>query len=173
MKRSDNLYLIGPMGAGKTTIGRMLAKELDKHFYDSDGEIEVRTGVDIPLIFEYEGESGFRRRESDVLVDLIKLRGIVLATGGGIVLSKENRELLSINGFVVYLRCPVEKQLERTHKDSHRPLLKTPDPETRLRSLLEVRAPLYESAADVIVDTGICSSRQAVRKILKVYRTYN
>ncbi len=171
--RRNNLYLIGPMGAGKTTIGRMLAKELGKHFIDSDREIEVRTGVDIPMIFEYEGESGFRRRESEVLAELVHLQGVVLATGGGIVLSQENRKLLSQNGFVIYLRCPVEKQLERTQKDTHRPLLKTSDPETRLRSLMRVRAPLYESTADIIIDTGLCSSRQAVRKILKAYRMYN
>ncbi len=171
--KRDNIYLIGPMGAGKTTIGRMLAKELGRRFVDSDREIEARTGVDIPMIFEYEGESGFRRREGEVLAELVPLRGVVLATGGGIVLSRENRALLSQNGFVVYLRCPVQKQIERTQKDTHRPLLRTPNPEARLRLLMKERAPLYESTADIIVDTGLCSSRQAVRKILKAYRKYD
>ncbi len=170
---SDNIYLIGPMGAGKTTIGRMLAKELGKRFVDSDREVEARTGVDIPMIFEFEGEAGFRKRESEALATLVNLKGIVLATGGGIVLSQENRELLSQNGFVIYLRCPVEKQLERTHKDSHRPLLKTQNPGARLRSLMKVRAPLYESTADIIIDTGLCSSRQAVKKIVRAYRIHN
>jgi len=173
MIHSENVYLIGPMGAGKTTIGRMLAKELDKQFFDSDREIEIRTGVDIPLIFEYEGEEGFRRRESEVLAELTKLRGVILATGGGVILREENRNVLSRNGFVVYLRCPVDKQLERTRKDTHRPLLNTPDPAACLQALLQVRAPLYESTADITIDTGIYSSRQAVKKILKAYLHYN
>lgn len=157
------------MGSGKTTIGRLLAKAMARNFYDSDREIEARTGVDIPLIFEYEGEEGFRRREHEVLADLVKLRGIVLATGGGIILRSDNRELLRRSGFVVYLKCAVEKQLERTAKDDHRPLLKIPDPAKRLRELMEIRAPLYESIADLIVDTGMCSSRQAARRIQKSY----
>lgn len=167
--RRTNIFLIGPMGSGKTTIGRLLAKAMARKFYDSDREIEARTGVDIPLIFEYEGEDGFRRREHEVLADLVKLHGIVLATGGGIVLRPDNRELLRRSGFVVYLNCALEKQLERTAKDDHRPLLKIPDPDKRLRELMEIRAPLYESIADLSVDTGICSSRQAARKIHKAY----
>ncbi len=167
MKQRKNLYLIGPMGAGKTTIGRLLAKELGREFYDSDREIELHTGVDIPTIFEYEGEEGFRRRETEILQSLVELDDIVLATGGGIVLRPENRRLLSRNGFVVYLCCPVEKQLERTAKDTHRPLLRTEDPEARLKALLKERAPLYEATADLKVNTGTCSSRQVIKKILQ------
>ncbi len=167
MKQRKNLYLIGPMGAGKTTIGRLLAKELGREFYDSDREIELHTGVDIPTIFEYEGEEGFRRRETEILRSLVELDDIVLATGGGIVLRPENRRLLSQNGFVVYLCCPVEKQLERTARDTHRPLLRTADPEARLRALLKERAPLYEATADLKVNTGTCSSRMVIKKILQ------
>ncbi len=168
--QSTNIYLVGPMGAGKTTIGRLLARELEKRFCDSDREIEVRTGVDIPTIFEYEGEEGFRRRETEVLRDLVALRDVVLATGGGIVLRPENHKLLRDHGFVVYLYCPVEKQVERTARDTHRPLLRTADPKRRLAELLAVRAPLYEAVADFTIDTGECSSRQAVRKIIQAYR---
>lgn len=170
--KKRNLFLVGPMGAGKTTIGRLLAKTTGLKFYDSDREIEARTGVGIPMIFEYEGEEGFRRREHEVLVDLVKLQGIVLATGGGIVMRPDNRELLRRHGFVVYLSCSVARQLERTAKDGHRPLLKTPDPAKRLRELMAIRAPLYESIADLMVDTGICSSRQAARKIQKAYEEF-
>ncbi|WP_022949124.1 shikimate kinase AroK [Methylohalobius crimeensis] len=172
MVQKDNIFLIGPMGSGKTTIGRLLARTLGMVFFDSDREIEARTGVDIPLIFEYEGETGFRRREHEVLADLVQLRGIVLATGGGVILRPDNRALLQRHGFVVYLRCAVEKQLERTCKDNHRPLLKTADPERRLRDLISVRAPLYESIADAVVDTGTCSSRQAAKKIQKFYHAF-
>lgn len=169
MVQQCNIFLIGPMGSGKTTIGRLLAKAMGRKFYDSDREIEHRTGVKIPLIFEYEGEEGFRRREHEVLTDLIKLPEIVLATGGGVVLREDNRELLREHGFVVYLKCAVEKQWERTAKDDHRPLLRTEDPKKRLEELMAMRAPLYESIADLVVDTGLCSSRQAARKIQKAY----
>ncbi|BCX88137.1 shikimate kinase [Methylomarinovum tepidoasis] len=168
--QSSNIYLVGPMGAGKTTVGRLLARELGKQFYDSDREIETRTGVDIPTIFEYEGEEGFRRRETEVLRDLVTLSDIVLATGGGIILREENRRLLQDHGFVVYLYCPVEKQLERTARDTHRPLLRTSNPKKRLAELLAVRAPLYESIADCTLNTGECASRQAVKKIIQAYR---
>ncbi|GAB6068453.1 shikimate kinase AroK [Methylothermus subterraneus] len=169
MKRGGNIFLIGPMGSGKTTIGRLLAKAMGLKFYDSDREIERRTGVSIPLIFEYEGEEGFRRREHEALVDLVRRFNIVLATGGGAVLREDNRELLRRHGFVVYLKCPVDKQWERTAKDDQRPLLKTPDPKKRLAELMIVRAPLYEAIADLIVDTGSCSSRQAAKKIQQAY----
>ncbi len=170
MRRNNNLYLVGPMGAGKTTIGRLLANALGREFYDSDKEIEARTGVSIPVIFEYEGEEGFRKRESEVLSELVKLKGVVLATGGGIILRPENRQKLTQNGFVVYLRCPVEKQILRTRKDGNRPLLNVPNPGKRLRELMEVRGPLYASISDLTIDTGICSSRTAAKKILKVYQ---
>lgn len=168
-----NIFLIGPMGAGKTTIGRLLAKAMGRKFYDSDREIERRTGVKIPLIFEYEGEEGFRRREHEVLADLVKLSEIVLATGGGVVLREDNRELLRQHGFVVYLKCAVEKQWERIARDDQRPLLKTENPKKRLEELMAMRAPLYESIADLDVDTGLCSSRQAARKIQRAYENVN
>lgn len=169
MLGSNNIFLIGPMGAGKTTIGRLLAKCLKMDFIDSDREIEQRTGVNIPMIFEYEGEAGFRRREAEAIRDLAQRRSIIMATGGGSVLLEENREALSGNGFVVYLRCSVERQVERTLKDSHRPLLQTENPRERLEQLLAIRDPLYRVVADCLVDTGRYSSRQAVREILKAY----
>lgn len=173
MPRKGNVFLIGPMGAGKTTIGRLLAKALNAEFVDSDREIEQRTGVSIPLIFEYEGEEGFRKREAEVLADLIRMQGIVLATGGGAILLQENRDRLSRGGFVVYLHCSVERQLERTHKDSHRPLLNTENPRQRLADLFQVREPIYRNLADTIVDTGHHSSRSVVRQILRDYQRYH
>ena len=155
------------MGAGKTTIGRLLAKSLGIDFYDSDKEIEHRTGVSIPMIFEYEGEEGFRKREAEVLSALTELRPIVLATGGGSILLPENQRILRQRGFVVYLKCTVEKQVERTHKDVNRPLLKTDNPRLRLEELAREREPIYHSVADLIVETGQCSSRSAVRQISK------
>lgn len=170
MKPRQNIYLIGPMGAGKTTIGRLLAKNVAAGFVDSDKEIEKRTGVSIPMIFEYEGEAGFRRREAEVLAELTAMDGIVLATGGGSVLLPENRDCLGRRGFVVYLHCPVDKQLERTHRDSNRPLLATDNPRQKLQDLFQIREPLYRSLADCIVDTGHYSSRSAVRQILRAYQ---
>ena len=166
---TQSIFLIGPMGAGKTTIGRLLAKTIGIHFIDSDKEIEKRTGVTIPMIFEYEGESGFRRRESEVIDELTLEEGIVLATGGGSVMLPENRQWLENRGFVVYLHCPVEKQLERTHKDSNRPLLKTENPRQRLTDLFTVREPIYRDMADVIIDTASFSSRTAVRQIIRAH----
>jgi shikimate kinase len=174
MRHNGNIFLIGPMGAGKTTIGRMLAKALGVVFFDSDKEIEQRTGVSIPMIFEYEGESGFRKRESEALGSLTQLNPVVLATGGGSILLPENREFLRRRGFVVYLQCGVEKQLERTHKDTNRPLLQTENPRARLEQLLALREPLYRSLAHFTVDTGQLSSRSAVRQILRALnRTSN
>ncbi|MGH8476958.1 MAG: shikimate kinase AroK [Methylococcales bacterium] len=170
MRDSKNIYLIGPMGAGKTTIGRLLARQLEIEFYDSDWEIEARTGVGIPMIFEYEGEDGFRKRECAVLAELTCLSPIVLATGGGAVLAAENRQSLSESGFVVFLRCSVSRQLERTMRDTNRPLLKN-QPRERLESLMKIRNPLYQSCADSIVDTGTCSSRMAVKRILKDFES--
>jgi shikimate kinase len=164
-----NIFLIGPMGAGKSTIGKLLAKSMGREFWDSDKEIERRTGVSIPMIFDYEGEAGFRRRESEVLAQLGALDDIVLATGGGAVLLAENRELMRRGGFVVFLRCSIEKQLERTQKDSNRPLLKTDDPRHCLEQLLRDREPLYTELADLIVDTGLLSGQAAVRRIVKAF----
>jgi shikimate kinase/3-dehydroquinate synthase len=148
-----NIFLIGPMGSGKTAVGRQLAKTLNLAFHDSDAEIEQRTGVNIPYIFEREGEAGFRERESEAIDALTQLHSVVIATGGGAVIAPGNREHLSQRGCVVYLKTSVAQQLERTKHSKQRPLLNTVDPEARLRTLLEQRAPLYESIADITVPT--------------------
>ncbi len=170
MSRLENIYLIGLMGVGKTTIGRQLAKSLALPFYDSDKAIEDRTGVDIPTIFEYEGEEGFRKRESRVIEQLTQERGIVLATGGGVILQEQNRKLLKENGFVVYLSCSVEKILERTHKDTQRPLLNTENPRQRIVKLLQEREAFYKSCADYQIDTGKKQTREVVKSIIREYR---
>ena len=148
-----NVFLIGPMGSGKTAVGRQLARLLGLEFRDSDAEIERRTGVDIPFIFEKEGESGFRARERDAIDALTARDGVVLATGGGAVMLTENRERLAQRGRVVYLRTSVRQQVERTRHGRGRPLLDTDDPAARLTQLMAVRAPLYEEIADLIVET--------------------
>lgn len=161
-----NLILVGPMGAGKSTIGRLLAKELHLPFKDSDKEIEVRTGADIPWIFDVEGEQGFREREQAVIADLCREDGLVLATGGGAVLRQENREALHAGGWVVYLHASVEQQLERTARDRNRPLLRTANPGQVLRELLAIRDPLYREIADVIIETDQRPPRMVVQEIL-------
>jgi shikimate kinase len=148
-----NIFLVGPMGAGKSAVGKQLARMLRRDFHDSDAEIEARTGVDIPFIFEKEGESGFRRREREVIEALTALDGIVLATGGGAVLDPANRAALASRGLVVYLEASVEQQLERTRLSNHRPLLDTIDPAGRLAELLQERAPLYRELAALTVAT--------------------
>jgi shikimate kinase len=170
MTQSGNIYLIGLMGAGKTTIGRLLAKSLKLPFYDSDKIIEELTGVDIPTIFEFEGEQGFRDREQRALEGLTQLRNIVLATGGGAVIREENRRHLKENGFVVYLKCSVDRILERTKRDTQRPLLQTENPSAKLEQLLLEREPYYLSCADYIVDSGTLQSKAAVRNILQRYK---
>lgn len=165
--------MIGLMGAGKTTIGRQLAKSLAVPFYDSDKAIEESTGVDIPTIFEFEGEEGFRDREQKMIQKLTQLHGIVLATGGGAILREENRKLLKENGYVVYLQCSVERILERTRRDTQRPLLKTDNPKERLRQLFEQRQPLYLSCANFRIDTGMLKSKTVVNRILEEYRAVN
>ncbi|MBT8131151.1 MAG: shikimate kinase [Gammaproteobacteria bacterium] len=142
------------MGAGKTAVGRRLARALGRDFHDSDAEIEARTGVDIDLIFEKEGEAGFRARESAAIDALTQLGDIVLATGGGAVLADENRRYLASRGVVVYLAASVSQQLERTRRSRHRPLLATEDPEGRLTDLAAVRNPLYAELADHTIDTN-------------------
>lgn len=142
------------MGAGKTTVARILARRLDRAFYDTDHEIERRTGVKIPVIFEIEGETGFRQREEQTLAELAAQDNIVLATGGGIVLSEVNRALLKERGLVVYLRAQPRDLWYRTRHDKNRPLLQTPDPLSRLQELYEQRDPLYTEVADIVVDTG-------------------
>lgn len=154
MQMTGNIFLVGLMGAGKTTVGKLLAKRLGKAFYDSDHEIENRTGVNIPVIFELEGEAGFRKREAAVIEELSRMHDIVLATGGGVVLSKQNRENLSQHGFVVYLRASVNDLWHRTRNDKNRPLLQTDDPRAKLEKLFSERDPLYREIADIIIDTG-------------------
>jgi shikimate kinase len=153
MKNPNNLFLIGPMGAGKSAVGRQLAKMLHLDFVDSDDEIETRTGVDIPFIFEKEGEEGFRRREARVIDDLSQLEGIVLATGGGAVASADNRNHLGARGFVIYLYTSVRQQLERTNRGRERPLLENGNKAEVLEKLMAERDPLYREIADMVVNT--------------------
>jgi shikimate kinase len=148
-----NVFLIGPMGSGKTAVGRHLARLLKYAFHDSDADVEKRTGVDIPFIFEKEGEAGFRLRESESIDRLTQMQGIVLATGGGAIISAQNRRWLAERGTVVYLSTSVAQQLQRTRHGRHRPLLNATDPETRLRQLMEQRRALYEEIADITVST--------------------
>ena len=166
MKRARNIYLVGMMGAGKTTVGRLLARRLKMNFVDSDHEIEGRCGVRIPHIFEIEGEAGFRERESQVLAELTARDGVVIGTGGGAVLAEENRKRLAANGTVVYLRARPEDLYERVRHDRNRPLLATPDPLGRLRALYAERDPLYRSIADLTVDTGRQGVNTLARQIL-------
>jgi shikimate kinase len=166
MKRAANLYLVGLMGAGKTTVGRVLARRLKLRFLDSDQEIERRCGVKIPVIFEIEGEAGFRARETAVLGELTQLHGIVLATGGGVVVAEENRRLLAASGSVVYLHAQPEDLYERVRHDRNRPLLATAEPRRRLRELYAERDPLYRSLADLVVDTGKQGVAALARELL-------
>ena len=153
MSPPNNLFLIGPMGAGKSAVGRQLARMLHKSFVDSDDEIESRTGVDIPFIFEKEGEVGFRKREAKVLDDLSQQQGMVLATGGGAVVDEKTRSRLGARGFVVYLQTSVDQQLERTRRGRERPLLAAEDPRQVLEALMADRDPLYREIADLVVNT--------------------
>jgi shikimate kinase len=152
MESRRNIYLVGLMGAGKTTVGRQLAKRLARPFFDSDHEIVERTGVPIPTIFEIEGEDGFRRREAQTIHELSGSDSIVLATGGGVVLNPENRRLLHDTGWVVYLNVPPRLLYERTRHDRNRPLLNVPDPLARLEELHAARDPLYREAAHLVID---------------------
>jgi len=151
--RTANVFLIGPMGSGKTAVGKHLARLMRAPFRDSDAEIESRTGVDISYIFSREGEPGFRVREREVLEDITRESPIVLATGGGAILLEENRKVLRERGFVVYLRTSLEQQAERVRQGRNRPLLHDVDPLTKLTELMQIRAPLYESLADFSVAT--------------------
>ncbi|HKQ29993.1 MAG TPA: shikimate kinase AroK [Burkholderiales bacterium] len=148
-----NVFLVGLMGAGKSTIGRSLASLLQRTFFDSDHEIEARTGAPVTLIFEIEGEVGFRQRESAVIEELTRCENIVLATGGGVVLAEENRRCLRSRGTVIYLHATLETLLERTRHDRTRPLLQTDDREGKLKNLLLQRDPLYRDVAHIVVET--------------------
>jgi shikimate kinase len=151
---AGNVFLVGMMGAGKTSMGKVLARRLNKTFFDCDHEIERQTGVKVAVIFEIEGETGFRQRETKTLAELVLHKDIVLSTGGGAVLAPENRRLLAENGVVVYLRATVVELWNRTRHDKNRPLLRTADPRARLEELHAERDPLYREVADIVVDTG-------------------
>ncbi|MCW8109742.1 shikimate kinase AroK [Alteromonas ponticola] len=166
MAEKRNIFLVGPMGAGKSTIGRHLADELHLEFFDSDQEIERRTGADIAWIFDLEGEDGFRKREENIINDLTDKQGIVLATGGGSVVSKAVRNRLSARGIVVYLQTTIDKQVARTQRDKRRPLLQNGNAEQVLRDLAGERNPLYEEVADYIVETDDQSARAVANQII-------
>ena len=165
MAGSSCIFLVGPMGAGKSTIGRLLSKELSLPFKDTDHEIEARTGADIPWIFDMEGEEGFRARETAMLDELTQLPEVVLATGGGAVMREENRRFLASRGTVIYLETSVDQQYQRTLRDRNRPLIQQDNPREVLEKLLEVRDPLYRSVADLVVSTHQGNPQAVVRKI--------
>lgn len=164
----NNLFLVGPMGAGKTTVGRHLAELLDRPFLDSDHEIEQRTGATIPWIFDKEGEEGFRQREQSVIADLTLRHNIILATGGGAVMRPANRHYLQQRGIVIYLYTPVSMQLARTARDRNRPLLLTEQPEVKLQQLLDLRDPFYREIAHYIVPTLDGSAKDLAQKIIQL-----
>jgi shikimate kinase len=169
-KPRSNVYLIGPMGSGKTSIGQRLARRLDLEFLDCDHELETQTGASVNLIFDVEGEEGFRERETRMLRTLTSRRGVLVATGGGAVLRSENREMLKSSGLVVYLRTSVTQQLRRVGRDKSRPLLQTPDRRERLRMLAEERNPLYEELADVVFPARNCSLQAAADALAEAIR---
>ena len=162
---SGNIFLVGMMGAGKSTVGKFLAKQTGRTFVDCDEEIQRRTGVTISHIFDVEGEAGFRQRESAVIGELVKYDNIVLATGGGAVLNGDNRAALACNGTVVYLKSSVHDLWQRTRHDRNRPLLQTADPRGKLRELFEQRDPLYTQVADLVIHTGKQSVQSLVLKL--------
>ncbi len=162
----NNIFIVGPMGAGKTTIGKQLAKNLGWEFLDSDHEIVARTGVQIPIIFDVEGEAGFRKREKNMIDELTQRHQLVLATGGGAVLDQDNRRVLSQRGVVVYLRASAEQLYKRTARDRNRPLLQTEDPMTKIKELLQQRDPLYREVADIVMETGEENIRAVVKQLM-------
>lgn len=168
---SDNIFLIGPMGSGKTAVGRQLARLLDRPFFDSDHQIELRTGADIGLIFEREGEAGFRRREREVIATLSLQAGIVLATGGGAILDADNRRHLGARGWVVYLETSIAQQAERAGRTRHRPMLTGTDPRARLEELMQVRGPLYREIADYTAATTRKRVAAVAELIARAYRS--
>ncbi len=172
MKISQNIILIGSMGAGKTTVGRKLATKLGREFIDCDTELENRTGVDIATIFDIEGEAGFRKRESALLGELLQLPETVIATGGGVVVAEENRIQIRRSGIVVYLETTVEQQLERLRMDKKRPLLSGSDREEILTELYQQRDPIYRELADVVVSSGQGSSAYMSSRILDAINQY-
>jgi len=167
MSKVQNVFLIGPMGAGKSAVGRQLARLLHMNFMDSDDEVESRTGVDIAFIFEKEGENGFRKREAKVIDDLSKMEGLVMATGGGAVIDPQNRSVLGARGFVVYLYTTVEQQLARTQKGRERPLLESGDRKEILDQLMAERESMYRDIADLVVETDGRKVKAVANEILE------
>jgi len=165
-----NIFIVGPMGSGKSTVGKIISDELFLNFFDTDEEIENRTGASIDWIFDLEGEEGFRKRETGILEEMVQKNSVVLSTGGGIILSENNRELLSSRGTVFYLETPISVQLERTAKDKDRPLLKNGDPGQILKELHEKRKDLYESVSDHIVMTEDKSSQEVASEIINLVK---
>tara|TARA_B110000444_G_C18827806_1_gene591349 strand:+ start:1772 stop:2287 length:516 start_codon:yes stop_codon:yes gene_type:complete len=161
----SRVFLVGPMGAGKTTIGKILAQHLKLDFADTDREIEERTGADIPWIFDVEGEEGFRNREVQVVEEMTERSNILLATGGGVVLRSENRKVLASRGYVIYLSASIEEQVKRTSKDNRRPLLQGEDSEVVLRELMKTRDSLYREISDYVIDTDGCSPKSVAQKL--------
>ncbi len=170
MRRPGNIFLVGPMGAGKTSVGRRVAKTLHMKFRDADREIEQHTGAKIALIFDIEGESGFRQREKAMLEELTREKNLVMATGGGAVLDPDNRRQLAQRGCVFYLHASVDQLFERTKRDRNRPLLQTEDPRKRLTELMRERDPLYREVADFIVDTDGRTVRSVAEEIVEQVR---
>ncbi|MEK9825456.1 MAG: shikimate kinase [Methylotenera sp.] len=168
----NNIYFIGLMGAGKTTIGRLLAKQLGLEFYDSDHEVERKTGVKIPLIFELEGEPGFRKRETAAIEELSQMDNVVVATGGGAVLLEENRAFLKNTGKIIYLRAKVNDLYQRTRSDKSRPLLQGANPKQKLEQLYTMRDPIYTALADYIVDTGAQSANEITARIEQILQQH-
>ena len=165
-----NIFIVGPMGSGKSTVGKIISDELFLDFFDTDDEIEKRTGASIDWIFDLEGEEGFRRRESEILSEMAQKNSIVLSTGGGIILDSSNRELLSSRGTVFYLSTPISIQVERTANDKDRPLLKNGNPSEILSKLHEERKGLYESVSDHVVETDSKSSQEVASQIVKLIK---
>ncbi|MDX1381390.1 MAG: shikimate kinase AroK [Xanthomonadales bacterium] len=170
--QTGNVFLIGPMGSGKTTIGRRTARRLGLEFHDCDRDLEAHTGASVNLIFDIEGEEGFRRRESAMLDDLAQREGVLLATGGGVVMREENRRVLSERGLVVYLQTSVDQQLERLQRDTTRPLLNAPDRRERLEALARVRNPLYEELADIVFPARDRSVAWMARQLADTIRAH-
>ena len=174
MAEKRNIFLVGPMGAGKSTIGRQLAQQLNMDFVDSDAVIEERAGADISWIFDLEGEEGFRKREERIINELTQLQGVVLSTGGGAVMSKENRNYLSARVIVIYLETSVDKQYQRTQRDKKRPLLQgTDNPRQVLEDLAKVRNPLYEEIADITLPTDEQNAKVMVNQIVDLIDNLN
>ena len=168
MAEKRHIFLIGPMGAGKSTIGRQLAQMLGMEFMDSDSVIEERAGADIDWIFDVEGEAGFRKREERIINELTQGQGVVLSTGGGSILSKDNRNVLSARGIVIYLETTIDKQFERNQRDKKRPLLQNDDPRKTLEELAKIRNPLYEEIADITLQTDDQAAKLVATNIIEM-----